>query len=174
MYYVGRNGRQTGPHSLDELKAMAAAGQLAPTDLTWTDGMSEWKPASVTLPDLFANLPTPPPAAPAPGPPPILAQTTTAPLADATLVSGTPITTYLWQSIVVTLLCCLPVGVVAIVFASQVDSKRQHGDIAGAMASSKKAKTWCWVAFAIGMVQWVLSIVYGVFMVFAATRHHSY
>ncbi|WP_462204056.1 CD225/dispanin family protein, partial [Frankia sp. CcWB3] len=46
---------------------------------------------------------------------------------------GQPIPTYLWQSIVATLLCCLPAGIVAIVFASQVQGRQQSGDVAGAL-----------------------------------------
>ena len=58
---------------------------------------------------------------------------------------------YLVQSILVTLFCCLPFGVAAIVFASQVNSKLQMGDVAGAMEASKKAKTFCWVALGLGI-----------------------
>jgi len=59
---------------------------------------------------------------------------------------------YLWQSIVVTLCCCLPLGIVAIVFASQVNDKLRRGDIAGAMAASKNAKLFCLIALALGVV----------------------
>lgn len=61
------------------------------------------------------------------------------------------ISNYLVQAILVTLLCCLPFGIVAIVYAAQVNSKVTAGDIAGAMESSRKAKTWCWVAFGLGL-----------------------
>ena len=59
---------------------------------------------------------------------------------------------YLVQSILVTLCCCLPAGIPAIVFAAQVNSKLQAGDVHGAMNSSKNAKTWCWVSFGLGLV----------------------
>jgi hypothetical protein len=42
--------------------------------------------------------------------------------------------------------------VVAIVFSAQVNNKVAAGDIAGAMASSAKAKMWCWIAFGCGLV----------------------
>lgn len=45
-------------------------------------------------------------------------------------------------AILSTLLCCLPLGIVSIVYAAQVDGKRAAGDIAGARESSQKAKTW--------------------------------
>lgn len=55
-------------------------------------------------------------------------------------------------AILATLFCCLPTGIVAIVYAAQVDSKLSAGDIAGAQASSRSAATWSWVSFGIGAV----------------------
>ncbi len=47
---------------------------------------------------------------------------------------------YLVESILVTIFCCLPLGIVGIVFASQVNSKFDAGDYAGAESTSKQAK----------------------------------
>jgi hypothetical protein len=58
---------------------------------------------------------------------------------------------YLTQAILVTLCCCVPFGIPAIVFAAQVNGKLQAGDVAGAIESSNKAKMWCWVAFGCGL-----------------------
>jgi hypothetical protein len=66
---------------------------------------------------------------------------------------------YLAQSILVTLLCCLPLGIPAIVFAAQVNGKIQAGDVTGARDASRKAKMWCWWAFGIGMVLLLLRVV---------------
>jgi len=57
---------------------------------------------------------------------------------------------YLVQAILVTLCCCVPFGIVAIVYASQVNAKLAAGDYAGAVEASQKAKTWCWVALGAG------------------------
>ena len=38
---------------------------------------------------------------------------------------------HLVKAIISTLCCCLPLGIVSIVFAAQVDSKRNAGDIQG-------------------------------------------
>ena len=65
---------------------------------------------------------------------------------------GAAIPNYLVQSIIVTLCCCLPLGIVAIVFAAQVNGKVAAGDIAGAMDASNKAKLFCWIGFGIGLV----------------------
>jgi uncharacterized membrane protein YvbJ len=63
---------------------------------------------------------------------------------------------YLVQAILSTLCCCLPFGIVAIIFAAQVNTKLAAGDIDGAMESSKKAKMWCWVSLGCGLAGMVL------------------
>lgn len=70
---------------------------------------------------------------------------------------GAPVPNYLVQSILVTLCCCLPFGIVAIVFAAQVNSKLAAGDVAGAQAASRNARMWCWIAFAAGLIAITLS-----------------
>jgi hypothetical protein len=57
--------------------------------------------------------------------------------------SGSPyIPNNLVWAILTTLFCCLPLGVVSIVYAAQVDGRRAAGDIAGARAAADKARTW--------------------------------
>lgn len=63
---------------------------------------------------------------------------------------------YLVQAIVVTIFCCLPVGIVSIVYAAQVNGLAAAGDIVGARRSSNLAKTWAWVTFMVGIVAWIL------------------
>jgi hypothetical protein len=58
---------------------------------------------------------------------------------------------YLVQAILVTLFCCLPFGIVAIVQAAQVNSKLETHDQAGALEASEKAKKWCWVSLWVGL-----------------------
>lgn len=58
---------------------------------------------------------------------------------------------YLVQSILTTLCCCLPFGIVAIVHAASVNGKLATGDYDGAVDSSNKAKMWAWIAFGVGL-----------------------
>lgn len=53
---------------------------------------------------------------------------------------------HLVWAILATLLCCLPSGIVAIVYAAQVDSKFMAGDVAGAQYASDQAKLWSWIS----------------------------
>jgi hypothetical protein len=64
---------------------------------------------------------------------------------------GDKVPNYLVQAILTTLCCCLPFGIVAIVYAAQVDGKAAGGDYAGALQSSESAKMWCWIAFGLGL-----------------------
>ena len=63
-----------------------------------------------------------------------------------------PVPNYIVQSILVTLCCCLPFGIVALVYSAQVSSKLNAGDVAGAQASSRSARTWVIVALIAGFV----------------------
>ena len=60
---------------------------------------------------------------------------------------GVNIPNYLVHSILVTLFCCLPCGIVGIVYAAQVNPKQSAGDYAGAQSASDSAKMWCWIGF---------------------------
>jgi hypothetical protein len=67
---------------------------------------------------------------------------------------------YLVQAILVTLCCCQPFGIVAIVFAAQVNSKLAAGDMYGAQDSSDKAKMWCWWGFGVGAAFYALLVLF--------------
>lgn len=60
--------------------------------------------------------------------------------------------TYLVWAVVMTVLCCLPAGIVAIIFACQVSSKFYAGDYAGALLASERAQIWIIVSFVLGVM----------------------
>ncbi|MEX0953389.1 MAG: CD225/dispanin family protein [Nitriliruptoraceae bacterium] len=60
--------------------------------------------------------------------------------------------TWLWQSIVATLLCCLPIGIVAIIFSAQAQSAINMGDHAKAQDRARLAKILTIVAVVVGVV----------------------
>jgi hypothetical protein len=66
--------------------------------------------------------------------------------------------THLGLAIASTLLCCWPVGIVAIINAAQVSSKYNAGDIAGARNASENAKKYATISFVLGLIVGVLQI----------------
>jgi hypothetical protein len=78
---------------------------------------------------------------------------------------------YLVQAILVTILCCLPLGIPAIIYSAQVNGKLASGDIAGAMAASKNAKLFCWISFWVGLGVSILGFMMGISGVFFGARH---
>jgi hypothetical protein len=69
---------------------------------------------------------------------------------------------FLWQSIVATLLCCLPLGIAAIVFASKVDSAWTSGQYEVAQDAARKAKMFTFISIGVGAVVVLLYIVLGI------------
>ena len=71
---------------------------------------------------------------------------------------------YLVFAILTTVLCCLPAGVVSIVYAAQVNGKIASGDIAGAMAASKNAKLWAMISAGVGFAVIALYFIFIIIM----------
>lgn len=71
-YYVRAGGERQGPVPREEIQRLASAGELAPADLVWAEGMSDWMPLStvaelqpqpvLTMPGQTL-VPEPPPSA---------------------------------------------------------------------------------------------------------------
>lgn len=80
-------------------------------------------------------------------------------------MTGVPVQNYLVFAILATVLCCLPAGIPAIVYAAQVNGKLQAGDIAGAQAASKNAKMWCWISAGVGLA---VGVIWGILMAIGA------
>ncbi len=107
-WHYSRDGEQHGPISQDELKALAASGQLQPGDLVWKDGMTDWVPAS-KVKGLFAR------GTQRSEPPPIPTQSTVKPAVSAEAPFG--IAPEQLRSIIhnplavgISLLFCFPAG----------------------------------------------------------------
>ena len=69
-----------------------------------------------------------------------------------------PVPNYLVHAILATLFCCLPFGIVAIVYAAQVNSALAVGNYEVALEASNKARTWSTVALIVGLVVVLLCI----------------
>lgn len=65
-------------------------------------------------------------------------------------------------AILTTLFCCLPFGIVSIVYAAQVDSKYNSGDYAGSLAASENAKKWAIISAVVALAltaAWFLFVI---------------
>jgi hypothetical protein len=62
---------------------------------------------------------------------------------------------------IITLLCCMPLGIVAVVFAARVNGQVQAGDMAGALASSRKAKMFSFIGLGLGIAWWIICFAMG-------------
>lgn len=157
QWYYSKNGTQLGPVPQSELVSKLASGEISPSDLVWKDGMADWIPASqvAELKPAAAASPTAPAVStgplsePAPYQPPVSPYSPPAASQEA-------IANWLWQSIVVTILCCPVCGIPGIIFAAKVDGLKALGDIAGAKAAASKAKMWTLIGFGVSAAFWVL------------------
>lgn len=136
---IGGDGRPYGPVSADQIRQWIAEGRANAQTLAQLEGSMEWKPLGQFAE--FAASAAPPVIPPTPTP-------ATAP----TFQPRQHVPSYLVPAIISTLCCCLPFGVVAIVYAAQVNTKLQAGDVPGALEASQKAKTWFWLAVAFGLI----------------------
>ena len=68
--------------------------------------------------------------------------------------AGSPphVPNHLVWAILVTIFCCLPFGIVSIVYAAQVNGFVAAGNFEAAQQASDNAKLWAWIAFAVGLV----------------------
>lgn len=64
---------------------------------------------------------------------------------------------------IISIFCCWPLAIPAIIFATQVNGKVAAGDVAGAQESSKKAKMFSFIAIGLGVGLW---LIYAIIMIF--------
>ncbi|MGD0060607.1 MAG: CD225/dispanin family protein [Verrucomicrobiia bacterium] len=143
---IGGDGRPYGPVSADQIRQWIAEGRANAQTMAQAEGSVEWKPlgqfpefAPSAVPPVMPSTPPTPTAAPAPA-----------------FQPRPDVPNYLVPAILSTICCCLPLGIVAIVFAAQVNTKLQAGDIPGALEASRKARMWVWLAVVLGLLSFGL------------------
>ena len=142
---IGGDGREYGPKDDTEVREWIEQGRLNALSQIKEVGEHEW--VSLGSRPEFAvqqnNEPSTPPLPAGPSAPPTY-----------------QIPNYLAQSILVTLCCCLPVGIPAIVYASRIDNLMRMGQYAEAQECSRKAKMWCWISFGIGIPANIIAFIF--------------
>lgn len=136
-YWTIVNGVPTGPMTFEDLTRVAGFGPDTPV---WREGLDDWTTAS-RLPDtahLFAMRPQPAYAPGTPSPQPAGGE-------------SMPRTYIVW-AVISTLCCCLPTGIVALIYSSKVSPLWHRGDYDGARRASDKAGWWVIISFVAGFV----------------------
>lgn len=152
QYFYSDGITKQGPFSLEELKQQ----QITRRTMVWADPMVDWVPAE-ELPELQGFFVLEPPHVPG-GP------TSRKAVYGYTPNDGNrPPRSWLVESILVTLFCCMPFGIAGIVNAARVESRFSAGDIEGAQRSSDEAGKWTKIGFWVALVGIVL---YGMFILF--------
>ena len=137
-YWFILNGVQLGPVEESELAKVG----ITPDTPVWHEGLAEWKSARdiPALAHLFEQ--TPPRAEERPSQESKGSDFIWRPCPE----------TYLAWNIISTILCCLPFGIVGIIYSAQVSSCHQRGDFAGAERASRLARNWLIAGVVSGIV----------------------
>ena len=149
-YFYTDGLNKFGPYTIEELKNEG----ITEDTKVWHEGLEDWQIAK-TLPELDEIFLT--------TPPPIEPEGEEGYFKDDSFKNERPPKTWLVESILVTIFCCLPFGIVGIVNASKVESRFYKGDIDGAWRASDEAKRWTAVSFWIGLVVSIISFLGGLF-----------
>ena len=139
QYYYTDGKERYGPFTIDQLRER----NLTCETLVWKEGMSDWQPAKnqSDLNALFFATESFQPPASIPYSPPL---------------HGIPPKNWLIESIIVTLICCLPLGIVAIINATKVETLWNNGQRDAALKASQEAGKWVKIGLIIAVVFWGL------------------
>ncbi|TRZ53394.1 DUF4339 domain-containing protein [bacterium] len=148
-YFYSDGTTKVGPFTLEELKER----RISRETLVWFQELGDWKPAG-SIPEISEIfMLTPPPF------PRIKVHT----LEDEHLSNQSPPKTWLLESILATLFCCLPLGIVGIVNAAKVETRFYAGDLDGANRLSADAKRYTtisfWIGLSVGIIYLIVIIV---------------
>ena len=55
--------------------------------------------------------------------------------------------------------CCIPFGIIPLIFSIQVNSKLAIGDYAGAQSASDNAKLWAWICIGVALSLFVINMI---------------
>ena len=81
---------------------------------------------------------------------------------------------YLALAIISTILCCLPLGIVSIVYSTKVNTAYDAGNYVEAEQNSKNAKTWGIVSVAVALVGIVIYLLIFGIAFFAALANGDF
>ena len=81
---------------------------------------------------------------------------------------------YLALAIISTILCCLPAGIVSIIYSTKVNSLYEDGKYDEAQRASNNAKTWGIVSVAVAAIGWVIYFLFFGFAILGAMSNGDF
>lgn len=162
-YYISENGQRVGPIQEAELSAHG----VTVNTLVWCAGMETWKPAG-QIPAL-AYLFGAQQSQPQPPVQPVYPQAQPQYAPGQQQAPSQP-KNWLVESILVTLFCCLPFGIVGIIKASNVNTLYAAGNYDLAEQASQDAGKWTKIGFFVGLA---VDAIYMIVMVILAMTGNS-
>ncbi len=146
QYYLSQNGERKGPYTFEELKTIP----LTARTLVWIDGEEGWKTAE-QIEELRSLL------------------NLSLEQENGYKQTFIPAKTWLLESIIVTIICCLPFGVIGIVYAVKVQMMNTEKQMDLAQKYSDKAKNWILWGIAAGLVAYVFMLAFYILAMFYFT-----
>lgn len=151
-YYYTDGITNYGPYTLDQIKEK----NLTAETKVWHSGLSGWTPAS-ELPEFSGMFDTG--TQPVNTPPPVSQS------GSYHTFPGAAPKSWFVEAILVTIFCCQPFGIVAIVYAAMVESAISAGNLSEAHRVSKLAGKWTRIGFICGLAAGILFILfYGIIL----------
>lgn len=139
QYYYTNGKERFGPFSIEELKDK----DITPQTLVWKEGLPDWVAAN-TLSDLKVLFQT--------------AKDDFKPADQTHHSHDLPVAPKNWlvESVLVTIFCCLPLGIVGIILALLVDSLWKEGHKEAAQRLSLEAGRWVKYGVIFGVIIMIL------------------
>ncbi len=147
-FYLNEKNEQKGPVSPEEL----ISNGVTRNTLVWKNGMAQWTPAGEVpeISKLFTN------EAPVPPTPPSFSTTPPQPPVN----NQKPENWLIW-AILSTILCCLPLGIVSIIYATKVDNLWNSGQHEEAVKASNMARLFFFLALGGGVLAVIIGFISG-------------
>lgn len=176
-YYIASNNNPRGPFEIETLREIG----ITPDTLVWHDKLPQWVRADqideirtkvLDLPPVTPAGNTPPPAQAVPGTPyprpasPSYGNPYGSPYGgqpDMNHAGQQPMPpcppTHLVFAIIVTVLCCVIPGIIALIYSSKVTSNYNAGLYNEAVSASKTANILCWVGLIGGIAIYIIYLI---------------
>ena len=140
-YYIANNGHHEGPFEISELRSKGITTET----LVWNESMPQWVPAG-SVAELAVLFAAPQPHVNAPysvG-------------SNYGMTQQAPMMPNTWfiPSLLITILCCMPLGLVGLAYSLKVEPRYFAGEYLMAEDAASKAKIWSIVGLCLGLLFW--------------------